>query len=248
MTETPPKTTVADELPIEWLEIDGLVDWPDNPRKNDDVSDLVVSLEENGWEKNVVVWRVPEGIENVPPDLADVVAPGAVVVVAGHRTLAAAKELGLVNAPCRDGGWTDFHRAAAFNVLDNRSSEKGEWDDSKLRVSLERIPEELARLTAFSPREIQKIKSGIPVSVIAFMGDAPPPAPVAPGVDIDEGELDVPAPMFKLILCFQGEADWREMCRRAGLKLRDVSKSSASLEADEFLAQLRELEPESSEE
>jgi hypothetical protein len=228
---TDPTPEVAEQFPIEWLLLDDLKPFPGNPRQNLEVDDLVASLRANGWERALVVWRaagddLPEGVEE-----------GDVLIVAGHRTAQAARKLGLERAPCHDGGFPDLDHARAFNILDNRSGEKGEWDNDLLREAMKVIPVELQPLTAFSPPEVEKIRAGVPVEILAYMGDAPPP-PELPD-DVDSEDVDVPRPMFKLILVFEDEGEWRAACELAGAKGLSAAKVSASVEGDALFEMAR---------
>ena len=123
------------------VELDKLIPYARNPRKNDHAVDKVAAaIREYGF-------RVP------------ILAKSDKTVVDGHLRLKAAKKLGLETVPvmlCDD--MTDA-QIKAFRISVNRVAEFAEWDDELLRVEFAEL-EELGfdlELTGFSVDEMANI-------------------------------------------------------------------------------------------
>ena len=113
--------TVASE--VEWVEIDSLRPWEDNPRINDHaVPSVAESIKRFGWGSPVLARR----------------EDGA--VIAGHTRLKAARLLGMRQALVR---WMDVSEAEAraLALADNKLSEISDWDEEKLASVLSGLSE-----------------------------------------------------------------------------------------------------------
>ena len=105
----------------EWVAVDALSAWKDNPRDNEAAIDRVAaSIKRFGFGAPIVARR--QGLE----------------VIAGHTRLAAAIRLGLEQVPVRllDLSETEAH---ALALADNKLSELAEWDDAKLNAVLREL-------------------------------------------------------------------------------------------------------------
>lgn len=108
-------------MQIEYLPIDELKPYENNPRINDDAVEYVAkSIEEFGFKVPIVVDK-----NNV--------------IVSGHTRLKASQFLGLTQVPViRADDLTD-DQIKAFRIADNKVSEYSRWDVGKLDIELESI-------------------------------------------------------------------------------------------------------------
>lgn len=112
------------KLRIDYVPIDKIKPYENNPRQNEDAIPLVrKSIEEFGFQVPLVLDK----------DL---------VVVTGHTRLAAAKELGMAELPCIIAKDLSPEKAKAFRLSDNKSGEISGWD-------FELLQEELGELKDF---------------------------------------------------------------------------------------------------
>jgi DNA modification methylase len=101
------------ELPLEQL-----IPYARNPRKNAAaVATVAASLKEFGWHQPIVVDE-------------------AMVILAGHTRLEAARQLGLKTVPVHIARGLTPAQAKAYRLMDNRSSENAEWDEALLGLEL----------------------------------------------------------------------------------------------------------------
>lgn len=130
------------EPAAEWVAVEELKPWVDNPRKNDKaVAQLARSIKRFGFGAPVLARR----------------ANGE--VIAGHTRLKAAIRLGLKMVPVRylDLDPADAHLLA---LADNKVGELADWDDDKLGAILSQLQAEDADLvdgTGFSDKELAKL-------------------------------------------------------------------------------------------
>jgi len=112
MAETP-------EMKIEYWDIERLIPYARNPRKNDEAVPRMAGLiREFGF-------KVP------------IVAKSDGSVIDGHLRLKAAQMLGMDKVPVvLADEWTDA-QVKAFRIAVNRSAEWAEWDDELLKLELE---------------------------------------------------------------------------------------------------------------
>lgn len=105
-------------LEIVYLKTSDLVPYARNPRKNDEaVSAIAASIKEFGF-KNPII------IDNEK------------VIVAGHTRLKAAQQLGLEQVPTIQADDLTPEQIKAYRLLDNKLSEKSEWDGELLGLEL----------------------------------------------------------------------------------------------------------------
>jgi DNA modification methylase len=135
----------ANEAAAEWVPVDRLRAWKDNPRRNQHaVSHVAASIRRFGFGAPILARR-----ENGE-------------VIAGHTRLLAARELGLERVPVRflDLDPADAHLLA---LADNKTAELADWDDEVLGAVLADLAEQKLDLTAgtgFSDAEIERLIAG----------------------------------------------------------------------------------------
>lgn len=110
---------IIDKLQIEYLNIDKLIPYINNPRDNKNAVDKVAaSIKEFGFKNPIIVDK-----ENV--------------IIAGHTRLLASRKLDLKEVPIlRVEDLTD-KQIKAFRIADNKTSEFAEWDMELLEIELE---------------------------------------------------------------------------------------------------------------
>ena len=110
-----------DEIKIEYLGIDDIVPYENNPRINDDAVEMVAnSIKEFGFKVPIVID------ENN-------------VIVTGHTRHKASKSLGLTQVPCIRATDLTPEQIKAFRLADNKVSELAQWDFDKLQMELDEI-------------------------------------------------------------------------------------------------------------
>ena len=103
------------------IAITELVEYDNNPRKNDDAVQYVAeSIRQFGFKVPCIVDR-----NNV--------------LVAGHTRLKAAKFLGMDKVPCIVADDLTDEQIAAFRLADNKVAEFAEWDEELLAIELSEI-------------------------------------------------------------------------------------------------------------
>lgn len=109
------------KLKIEYLNIEELIPYINNPRTNDNAVDKVAaSIKEFGFKNPIIIDN-----ENV--------------IVAGHTRLLAAKKLELKEVPTIKVEDLTENQIKAFRIADNKTSEFAEWDMELLEMELEDI-------------------------------------------------------------------------------------------------------------
>lgn len=110
-----------DEIKIEYLDIEEIVPYENNPRLNDDAVEQVAnSIKEFGFKVPIVID------ENN-------------VIVTGHTRHKASKRLGLTKVPCIRATDLTPEQIKAFRLADNKVSELAQWDLDKLQMELDDI-------------------------------------------------------------------------------------------------------------
>jgi len=110
-------------LKMQEVEIDQLIPWMENPRRNDHAVEAVAkSIESFGF--------------NVP-----IVCDRNLTIIAGHTRWKAARKLGMKLVPIVIAQMTDTQRKA-FAVADNKTAEIAEWDFPQLQMLLEELRSE----------------------------------------------------------------------------------------------------------
>lgn len=103
------------------LNVDELIPYENNPRKNDEaVEKVALSISAFGFKVPIVIDK-----NNV--------------IVTGHTRLKAAKKLGITTVPCIMADDLTEEQIKAFRLADNKVSEFSEWDEEKLMKELEEL-------------------------------------------------------------------------------------------------------------
>lgn len=126
------------KLKIEYMNVNDLILYINNPRINDHAVDVVASsIKEFGFKNPILIDR-----ENV--------------IIAGHTRLKAAKKLGLKEVPVIRVEDLTENQIKAFRIADNKTAEFADWDIELLNIELESIGE---TFTGFDEVEKEMFKS-----------------------------------------------------------------------------------------
>ena len=107
------------ELQVETVDIDTIIPYARNPRKNDRaVTEVAASIKEYGWRQPIVVDETN-------------------TVIVGHTRLNAAKKLGLKQVPVHVAKGLTPQQVKAYRIADNKTNEFAEWDIDMLKLELE---------------------------------------------------------------------------------------------------------------
>ena len=113
-----------EKLTIEYIPVDDLVMYENNPRRNEDAVDGVAnSIEDFDFNVPIVINK-----QNV--------------ILSGHTRLLAAKKLGLKEVPCVRKTKLTKSKQDAYRLADNKTAERAEWDEELLAEELERLESE----------------------------------------------------------------------------------------------------------
>ena len=127
------------------LPLEQIIPYARNPRRNEQaIATVAASIQEFGWRQPIVVDE-------------------AMVVLAGHTRLEAARKLGFKTAPVHIAKGLTANQARAFRIMDNRSSENAEWDKDLLNLELADLLEadfDLG-LTGFTDDELNALMSSL---------------------------------------------------------------------------------------
>lgn len=128
---------------FKYLNIDDLIPYENNPRKNDGAVDFVAkSIEEFGFKVPIVVDK-----HNI--------------VVAGHTRLKASKKLGLEKVPVIIADDLSDEQVKAFRLADNKVAEVAQWDEEALKVEMEQIAMDMQQF-GFDEELEEKVEEGNP--------------------------------------------------------------------------------------
>ena len=106
------------ELKIEYIDIDKIKPYEKNPRHNEEAIPYVMnSIKEFGFKNPIIIDK-----NNV--------------IIAGHTRLESAKRLGMKEVPCLYANDLTEEQVKAFRLVDNKVSEKAEWDFNMLDAEL----------------------------------------------------------------------------------------------------------------
>lgn len=106
---------IANDQAADWVSVEKLVPWAQNPRKNEAaVSEVAASIRRFGFGAPILARREDA------------------MVIAGHTRLKAAVSIGMSEVPVR---WMDLDATEAklLALADNKVGEIAEWDEDKLR-------------------------------------------------------------------------------------------------------------------
>jgi len=109
------------KLKIEYMNIDKLIPYINNPRLNDGAVDKVASSIKNfGFKNPIIIDKDNE-------------------IIAGHTRLKAARKLGLEEIPVIKADDLTEQQIKAFRIADNKTGELAEWDFELLENELEEL-------------------------------------------------------------------------------------------------------------
>lgn len=107
------------ELKIEYVDIDSIKPYENNPRHNEEAIPYVMnSIKEFGFKNPIIIDK-----NNV--------------IIAGHTRLESAKRLGMKEVPIIHADDLTEEQVKAFRLADNKVSEKAEWNFELLDEELE---------------------------------------------------------------------------------------------------------------
>ena len=124
---------------IKEIEIDKIIPYHNNPRKNLNVDKVASSISEFGFQQPIVVDK-------------------NFIVIVGHTRLQASKKLGLKKVPVFIADLSE-NKAKAYRIADNRLNEDSSWDYDFLNVEMNVLSEgnfDLSKL-GFTDEEIETI-------------------------------------------------------------------------------------------
>lgn len=152
--------TETTEPAAEWVDIEALTPWRDNPRNNEHaVGAVAESIKRFGFAAPIIARTDGE-------------------VIAGHTRLKAAQALGLDRVPVR---YMDLDPADAklLALADNKVGELADWDDDRLSDILNELHADGVDLDGigFSLEELSEIIS-------------PKECEITEGAELDLGEFD----------------------------------------------------------
>jgi len=101
---------------IQEIEIEKLIPYHNNPRKNQAVDKVASSLTEFGFQQPIVVDK-------------------NMVVIVGHTRLLASQKLGYKKVPVFVADLSES-KAKAYRIADNRLSEDSDWDYEFLNLEI----------------------------------------------------------------------------------------------------------------
>ena len=104
---------------IQNIEIDKVIPYENNPRKNQSVEKVASSIKDFGFQQPIVVDK-------------------NMVVIVGHTRLMGAKKLGLSHVPVVQAD-LDEAKAKAYRIADNRVNEDSGWDNKLLQDELNKL-------------------------------------------------------------------------------------------------------------
>lgn len=105
-------------MKINYVDINGIEPYKDNPRKNKNAINAVkTSIERYGFKVPIVVDK-----NNV--------------IIAGHTRYEAAKKIGLQQVPVIVASDLSDEAAKAYRLADNKTAELATWDENKLAKEL----------------------------------------------------------------------------------------------------------------
>ena len=113
---------MTDKVQIEYLKLEELKEYANNPRDNNAkaIEAVATSITEFGFRSPILIDENNE-------------------IIAGHTRRLAAEKLGIAEVPTiRVEGLTE-EQIIAYRIADNKTNELSNWDDTKLRAELEKI-------------------------------------------------------------------------------------------------------------
>lgn len=136
-------TVDSAESAAEWVPIERLKPWAENPRRNDGepVDRVAASIKRLGFGAPIVARKNGE-------------------IIAGHTRWKAAQLLGLDRVPVR---FLDLDPADArmMALADNRLGEVAEWDDAALMKLLDEMTLSEVKLAGWTPKDLERMADDV---------------------------------------------------------------------------------------
>ncbi|WP_297420505.1 DNA modification methylase [Clostridium sp.] len=127
---------MTNKLNVEYINIDVLIPYINNPRKNDKAIDMVAgSIKEFGFKNPIIVDK-----DNI--------------IIAGHTRYEASKKIGLDEVPVIKADDLTEKQIKAFRIADNKTAEFAEWNMDLLVLELEGLED---IFTGFEAVELEDI-------------------------------------------------------------------------------------------
>ena len=127
---------MINKLNVEYMKIETLIPYINNPRKNEKAIDIVAgSIKEFGFKNPIIIDK-----DNI--------------IVAGHTRYEASKKLDLKEVPVIKADDLTEKQVKAFRIADNKTAEFAEWDMDLLAIELEGLDD---IFTGFEAVEIEDI-------------------------------------------------------------------------------------------
>ncbi len=125
-------------MKIQQIQIDKVIPYHNNPRKDQAVDKVASSINEYGFQQPIVVDK-------------------KMIVIVGHTRLLASKKLGLSKVPIVIADLTET-QAKAYRIADNRINEDSNWDMELLNLEIAGLSEENFNLDllGFDSSELDK--------------------------------------------------------------------------------------------
>jgi len=123
-------------MKVKQVNIDKIIPYHNNPRKNQAIDKVASSINEYGFQQPIVV----------DPNM---------VVIVGHTRLLASKKLGLKKVPIAIANLSKS-QAKAYRLADNRTNEDSSWDEELLKGELLDL-EGLINTIGFEDSELEKL-------------------------------------------------------------------------------------------
>lgn len=123
-------------MKVKQINIDKIIPYHNNPRKNQAIDKVASSINEYGFQQPIVVDK-------------------NMVVIVGHTRLLASKKLGLKKVPIAIADLSKS-QAKAYRLADNRTNEDSSWDEELLKGELLDL-EGLTNTIGFEDSELEKL-------------------------------------------------------------------------------------------
>jgi len=138
---------------IQNIEIEKVIPYENNPRKNQSVEKVASSIKDFGFQQPIVVDK-------------------NMVVIVGHTRLMGAKKLGLSHVPVVQADLNEA-KAKAYRIADNRVNEDSGWDNKLLQDELNKLLnfEIDLNMTGFTNDELDSLFSKEEVEFLEPVGE-----------------------------------------------------------------------------
>ncbi len=138
---------------IQNIEIEKVIPYENNPRKNQSVEKVASSIKDFGFQQPIVVDK-------------------NMVVIVGHTRLMGAKKLGLSHVPVVQAD-LDEAKAKAYRIADNRVNEDSGWDNKLLQDELNKLLnfEIVLNMTGFTNDELDSLFNKEEVEFLEPIGE-----------------------------------------------------------------------------